>query len=142
MTIKRNNRAFTLIEIIVMIGLLALLATLMINKMGGVLGDNQQRIAKIFVNDTLKLALERYRIDVGSYPSTAEGLGALQTAPANATSSWRGPYTESPGGKPFVDPFGQPYQYRYPGNHNKTSYDLFSNGIDKTEGTEDDIGNW
>jgi general secretion pathway protein G len=142
MTIQRNNRAFTLLEIIVMVGILALLATLMINKTGNILNTQQQSIAKIFVNDTLKLALERYRIDVGSYPSTAEGLGALMAAPANAAGSWKGPYAESAGGKPFTDPFGQPYQYRCPGTHNKSGYDLYSNGLDKIEGTEDDIGNW
>lgn len=142
MITKRNTRAFTLLEIIVMVGILALLATLLVNKTGNILTSNQQSIAKIFVNDTLKLALERYRIDVGSYPSTAEGLAVLTTPPANAAGNWKGPYAESPGGKPFTDPFGQPYQYRCPGNHNKTGYDLFSVGIDKTEGTEDDIGNW
>jgi general secretion pathway protein G len=139
---KRNNRAFTLIEIIVMVGILALLATLTINKMGGLLTGNQETITKIFVNDTLKLAFERYRIDVGSYPSTAEGIAALGVAPANASSNWRGPYTDLPGGKVQPDPYGEPYQYRYPGTRNKGGYDLYSKGPDKTEGTEDDIGNW
>jgi general secretion pathway protein G len=139
---KRNNRAFTLIEIIVMVGILALLATLTINKMGDLLTGNQQAITKIFVNDTLKLALERYRIDVGSYPSTAEGLGALAVAPANASNTWRGPYADFSGGKVQPDPYGEPYQYRYPGTRNKTGYDLYSKGPDKAEGTEDDIGNW
>ncbi|HEX2860731.1 MAG TPA: type II secretion system major pseudopilin GspG [Lacunisphaera sp.] len=142
MTIKRNNRAFTLIEIIVMVGILALLATLLITKTEGIFEGSQQTIAKIFVRDSLKTALERYRMDLGSYPSTAEGLGVLTAAPANASGNWRGPYADIPGGKAPVDPFGEPYQYRYPGTRNKSGYDLFSKGKDKTEGTEDDIGNW
>lgn len=135
---KNNQRAFTLLEIIVMVGILALLATLMINKVDGIFGSNQKAIVKIFVNDTLKISLARYQMDNGGYPTTAEGLTVLMTAPANATANWRGPYTD----KVPLDPYGEPYQYRFPGTHNKNGYDLFSKGTDKIEGTEDDIGNW
>ncbi len=139
---KTNNRAFTLIEIIVMVGILALLASLLITKTEGIFGNSQQTIARIFVRDSLKTALERYRMDLGSYPTTAEGLAVMMTAPANANGNWRGPYAETPGGKAPLDPWSEPYQYRSPGTHNKTGYDLFSKGPDKTEGTADDIGNW
>lgn len=139
---KNNNRAFTLLEIIVMVGILALLATLLITKTEGIFGNSQQTIARIFVRDSLKTALERYRMDLGSYPTTAEGLVVMMTAPANAAGNWRGPYVETPGGKPPLDPWGEPYQYRSPGTQNKTGYDLFSKGPDKTEATADDIGNW
>ena len=139
---KKDRRAFTLLEIIVMVGILALLAALMINKIGGIFDSSQQTIARIFVRDTLKTPLERYRMDLGSYPNTAEGLAVLVTAPATTTGSWHGPYVEIPGGKQQLDPWGEPYQYRYPGTHNKTGYDLFTKGPDKTEGTDDDIGNW
>jgi general secretion pathway protein G len=140
--INRNRRAFTLIEIVVMLGILALLATLVITKTEGIFGDSQQKIAKIFVRDSLKTAIARYQMDLGSFPTTAEGLAVLISAPANATSNWRGPYAETPGGKPPLDPWNEPYQYRCPGNHNKTGYDLFSKGPDKAADTEDDIGNW
>ncbi len=144
---KKNNRAFTLLEIIVMVGILALLATLMITKVEGVFGSSQQTIAKIFVRDSAKTPLERYRMDMGSYPSTGEGLTVLMTPPAatsssTSTGSWHGPYLDTPGGKLPNDPWGEPYQYRYPGTHNKSGYDLFSKGVDKAEGTDDDIGNW
>ena len=142
MTIKRNNRAFTLLEIIVMVGILALLATLLITKTEGIFGNSPQTIARIFVRDSLKTALERYRMDLGRYPSTAEGLTVLMSAPANGTATWHGPYVDTPGGKAPLDPWGEPYQYRSPGNRNKAGYDLFSKGPDKAEGTEDDIGNW
>ena len=139
---KKDNRAFTLLEIIVMVGILALLATLLITKTEGIFGNSQKTIAKIFVQDSLKTSLERYRMDLGSFPSTSEGLAVLMSAPANAAGNWRGPYADTPGGKPPLDPWGEPYQYRSPGTHNKSSYDLFSKGPDKTEGTDDDIGNW
>ena len=139
---KKDNRAVTLLEIIVRVGILALLATLLITKTEGIFGNSQKTIAKIFVQDSLKTSLERYRMDLGSFPSTSEGLAVLMSAPANAAGNWRGPYADTPGGKPPMDPWGEPYQYRSPGTHNKGSYDLFSKGPDKTEGTDDDIGNW
>jgi general secretion pathway protein G len=109
-----------------------------------ILGGSQASVASIFVNDTLKTSLVRYRIDLGDYPSTAEGLEALATAPAARAERWKGPYIEAKGNKLPLDPWGEPYQYRYPGTHNKATggYDLFSKGPDKVEGTEDDIGNW
>jgi general secretion pathway protein G len=133
-----NTRAFTLIEIMVTVGILALLATLLITKTEGIFSRGQQTVAKTFVRDTIKTALEQYRMDQGSYPSTAEGLAVLSTAPANAASTWHGPYTDVVP----LDPWGQAYQYRYPGIRNKSGYDLYSKGADKTEGTEDDVGNW
>lgn len=138
MRLNRNHRAFTLLEIIVMVGILALLATLLITKTEGIFSSSQGTIAKIFVRDSLKTALERYRLDLGSYPTTAEGLAVLLTAPANASANWKGPYVDS---LP-PDPWGEPYQYRSPGTRNKSGYDLFTKGPDKTEGSEDDIGNW
>ena len=90
----------------------------------------------------MKLPLERYKMDMGSYPSTAEGLNALLVAPANAAGGWHGPYMDDEGGKVQLDPWHEPFQYRFPGTKNKMKYDLFSKGPDKTEGTEDDIGNW
>ena len=76
------------------------------------------------------------------YPSTAEGMAALLAAPANKSDRWRGPYIDSPGNKAPLDPRGEPYQYRYPGTHNKGSYDLYSKEPDKADGTADDVGNW
>jgi general secretion pathway protein G len=139
---NRSLRAFTLIEVIVMVGILALLATLLITKTDGIFTGGQETVAKIFVRDSLKTALERYRLDTGSYPSSAEGLTALMSSPANGSANWKGPYVDLAGNKAPMDPWGEPYQYRFPGTRNKGGYDLFSKGIDKTEGTEDDIGNW
>ena len=102
----------------------------------------QASIARIFVNDSIKTSLVRYRIDLGDFPSTAEGLDALVTAPASRVERWKGPYIEAKGGKLPLDPWGEPYVYRYPGTQNKGGYDVFSKGPDKVEGGGDDVGNW
>lgn len=142
MNLRKTRAAFTLIEILLVIALIGLLAGVLITNTTGVFDQGQESAAKIFVRDTLKLALTRYRMDLGDYPSTTEGLAALITPPANKADRWRGPYIEAPSGKLPLDPWGEPYRYRYPGTKNKGGYDLYSVGKDKTEGTEDDVGNW
>ena len=103
----------------------------------------KEDIAEIFVTSSMQVPLESYRMDTGSYPSTSEGLQALITAPADKAALWRGPYLTSKDKSKFlIDPWGNPYQYRYPGIHNKNSYDLWSKGPDERDGTADDIGNW
>jgi len=139
---RRLRRGFTLLEILLALALLGLLAGVLITNTGNIFGQGQEATARIFVNDSMKIALTRYRMDVGDYPSTSEGLAALVTAPGNKAERWRGPYVEAPGGKIPLDPWGEPYRYRYPGTKNKGSYDLYSTGPDKSDGTEDDIGNW
>ncbi len=137
-----SRSAFTLLEILVTLAIIGLLAGLAISNSDKIFGQSQEAVARIFVRDSLKTSLTRYRIDLGDYPSSAEGLAALLTAPANKAERWRGPYAEAPGGKLPLDPWGEPYRYRFPGTKNKGGYDLYSTGPDKAEGTEDDIGNW
>ena len=141
MTPTRTS-AFTLLEILVVLAIIGLLAGLAISNSDKIFGRSQEAVAKVFVRDSLKTSLVRYRIDLGDYPSTAEGMQALLTAPASKADRWHGPYIDAPGGRVPVDPWGEPYQYRYPGVKNKDGYDLFSKGPDKTDGTEDDVGNW
>jgi general secretion pathway protein G len=136
------RRGFTLIEILVVIAIISLLAGLTIANMGKVFGGSQVDVAKLMVTQSLKTPLMTYRFQMGGYPSTEEGLGALMTAPGNKADRWRGPYLIEGTKVPVLDPWGEPYQYRYPGTHNKDSYDLWSKGPDKTDGTDDDIGNW
>ena len=89
---------------------------------------------------TMQAPLAGYKIHMGDYPTTAQGLQALSTAPADKAERWRGPYLQE--NKIPTDPWGEPYQYRYPGVKNKDRYDLWSKGPDKTADTADDIGNW
>lgn len=136
----RSKRAFTLLEILVALAILGLLVGLAVTNVDKIFGESRESIAKVFVNESMKIPLQTYRYQLGDYPSTAEGLQALVTPPSANTDRWRGPYVAD--GKLPLDPWGEPYQYRYPGNHNKFGYDLWSKGPDKQDGTPDDIGNW
>lgn len=137
-----GRRAFTLVEILVVLAIIALLAGLTISNLGNLFGGSQVDVAKLMVNQSLKAPLIAYRLQIGDYPSTEEGLQALYVAPANKADRWRGPYIADGTKYPLLDPWGEPYQYKYPGTHNKAGYDLWSKGPDKTDGTDDDIGNW
>ena len=134
------SRGFTILEILVVIAIIGMLIGLVVTNLDKFFGEGQEKIAAIFVHDSMKMPLIQYRMQMGDYPSTEEGLQALISAPTNKADHWRGPYLE--GGKMQLDPWKEPYQYRYPGEKNKGGYDLWSKGPDKTDGTADDIGNW
>lgn len=138
-SLRAARRGFTLLEIMVVLAILGLLVAVLAKNVVGQFDGGQRGAAEIFVNSTAKLPLTSYRIDTGSYPSTSQGLQALISAPQGG-GKWKGPYWED--GELPLDPWQEPYEYRYPGTHNKNSYDLFSKGPDKTAGTDDDIGNW
>jgi general secretion pathway protein G len=134
------KKAFTLMEILVALAILGLLVGLAVSNFGKIFGDSQVSTAKLFVNESMKAPLTTYRIQIGDYPTTAEGLAALVTSPADKVDRWHGPYIE---GKAMPhDPWGHDYKYAYPGTHNKDSYDLWSMGPNGIDGDSDDIGNW
>jgi general secretion pathway protein G len=134
------RKAFTLMEILVALAILGLLVGLAVTKLGGIFSGAQVTTTKYFVNDSMKTALTTYKIQVGDYPSTDEGLQALLVAPADKADRWHGPYVE--GSSIPLDPWGHAYKYAYPGTHNKDGYDIWSTGPDGIDGTADDIGNW
>jgi len=139
---SRNPKGFTLLEILVALAIIGLLAGLAISNSDRIFGQSQETVARIFVRDSLKTSLVRYKIDVGDYPSTEEGVAALIAPVAGKADRWRGLYVDAPGGRLPMDPWGEPYRYRYPGVKNQNGYDLYSLGPDRVEGTSDDIGNW
>lgn len=141
-SLRRGSRGFTIVEILVVLAIIGLLVGLVVTNADKVLGSSSEKVAKIFVGDSLKTPLVRYRIDLGDYPSTAEGLAALVAAPSSVAEKWKGPYLDVSGGKMPTDPWGQPYEYRYPGVKNVGGYDVYSKGPDKAADTADDIGNW
>jgi general secretion pathway protein G len=139
---RASRAAFTLFEVLIAVALIVLLAGVAVMNADRILGQNQEQIAKIFVKQSLEVPLTSYKIAMGGYPTTEEGLQSLITAPGTNAERWRGPYIKSEGGKTPVDPWGTPYLYRYPGSHNTDRYDVWSAGPDRKEGTADDIGNW
>ncbi len=127
----RGQEGFSLIELIVVLVILGLLATIVGPKVMERLSQGKKEIAKIQIKD-LENALGLYRFDVGRYPTTAEGLQALIDSPG--TQNWAGPYVNK---KTLPkDPWGREYQYRSPGQHG--DYDLWSLGADGAEGGESD----
>jgi general secretion pathway protein G len=135
---RMNSKAgFSLVEMLIVIALIAVVVSLVVTQVGGIFGSAQEDAARQFVNHSLKAPLLKYRIDMGSYPTTEQGLRALLTAPQDAGNRWRGPYIE----RLPDDPWGRPYQYRFPGTRNQGGYDLWSWGTDGVE-SADDIGNW
>jgi general secretion pathway protein G len=90
---------------------------------------------------SFKAALDMFWSDLGTLPTTRQGLVALRLPPSDLRNQarWGGPYLEN---DVPPDPWGNPYQYACPGAHNPASYDVWSLGPDGVSGTEDDIGNW
>jgi len=139
MSVFRNQRGLTMIEIMVVMIIIGLLAALVAPRMFGKLGKAKTNAAFAQI-EMLGTALDSYRLDVGRYPTTAEGLEAL-LSPVSGAEEWNGPYlkkSEIP-----QDPWNVDYIYQSPGSHG--DYDLFSLGADKAEGGEgenQDIVSW
>ncbi|MGC9449885.1 MAG: type II secretion system major pseudopilin GspG [Oceanipulchritudo sp.] len=134
----RAARGFSLVEMLIVIALIAIVGTLLIGRIGNLFGGAQEDVAKQFVENALKAPLLKYRIDTGSYPTAQDGgLMALLNPPAGKQEKWKGPYID----KLPEDPWGQPYQYKYPGVKNPDGYDLWSLGPDP-QAEADNIGNW
>jgi general secretion pathway protein G len=127
--IKKKKDGFTLIELLVVVLILGLLAGLVGPRMFGQLGKAKRQAAKAQIA-LFGTALDAFRLDIGKYPSTAEGLKALRQK-VGSSGSWRGPYLPKAIPK---DPWGRDYIYRCPGTHG--DYDLLSYGSDGVQGGE------
>ena len=132
-----NQRGFTLIELLVVVIVLGLLVGLVGPRLFGRVGQSKQAAAKAQI-ELLGAGLDQYRLDVGAYPNTSQGVDAMQKNPG--TQNWNGPYLKKAVPK---DPWGNPYKYRAPGQHGE--YDLWSEGLDGSpggEGENADIVSW
>ena len=131
------ERAFTLIELLLVLVILAALAAVVVPKFTR--RSEQARITAARTDiANLEVALDAFEVDTGRYPTTEEGLEALVEEPANV-KGWMGPYIKR--GVP-KDPWGNPYVYAQPGQQNESGYDLHSFGPDGKDGGGDDITNW
>ncbi|MBF0486549.1 MAG: type II secretion system major pseudopilin GspG [Nitrospirae bacterium] len=137
MLVLKDKRGFTLIELLVVMLILGLLAALVAPRMFNKVGKSKQSAARAQI-ELLGQALEQFKIDTGRFPSTEEGLDALQKNPG--ADGWDGPYLKK---SVPSDPWKRPYHYVFPGNHG--DYDLYSFGADGAEGGEGenkDIKSW
>ena len=132
-----THRAFTLVEMLLVLVILAVLAAIVIPKFAGRSQQAKETAAKAQING-FEMALDSFEVDTGFYPQGSAGLNALVEQPNNA-QNWKGPYLKK--GIP-LDPWGNAYIYSYPGKNNAKGYDLMSVGPDGRAGGDDDINNW
>lgn len=128
---RSGDEGFTLLELLVALAILALIVGIATPRVIGYLSTAKSEAARIQI-ESLSQALDLYRLDVGAYPTQAQGLQALVTRPAEARR-WNGPYLK--GDSAPLDPWGRPYVYRVPGSNGR-DYDLYSLGADGAEGGE------
>ena len=138
-----GRAGFTLIEILVVIAVMAMLAALVFPNVFQHVGTAKDATARSQI-ELLGAALDAYRLDNGRYPTTQQGLDALQLQPAlqPLPSNWRGPYLRK---AVPVDPWGTPFIYLSPGEMNARGYDLLSLGADGEpggEGEDADLVSW
>jgi general secretion pathway protein G len=123
-----RNAGFTLLELLVVIVIIGLLAAYVGPKYFSQLGKSEVTVARAQI-EAFEKSLDTFRLDVGRYPTTEEGLNALMAAPPTAAAKWNGPYLKK--GVP-ADPWGHAYQYRAPGS--KAEYEILSLGKDGQPG--------
>lgn len=138
----RAPAGFTLIELLVTLAIIATLAAIVAPSLFGNISDARQKTAKSQIQ-ILSLALDAYRLDCDTVPTTEQGLEALRSLPASdATTNWKGPYLRQ---MVPLDPWGRPYVYVSPGVVNPSSYDLYTLGKDGKpggDGESADVTSW
>lgn len=136
-----KNKGFTLIEIMLVVIIIGILVAMLVPNIAGRSEQARKTAARTDIESNLSTALDLYRMDVGQYPTTEQGLSALLTQPiiSPVPAQWNGPYLKKK--KIPKDPWGREYVYASPGVHNPESYDLSSLGASGTEGSNN-VTNW
>jgi len=132
------TRGFTLLELLVVMVIIGLLAGIVAPQYFAQIGKSNAKVARAQI-ESFGQALDQYRLDVGQYPSSEQGLLALRNAPQQA-ARWQGPYLKRDVPE---DPWGRAYVYKRPGQHGE--YDLVSLGADGQPGGEGeaaDVVSW
>ena len=136
---NKNNRGFTLIELMMVVIIIGILAAIVVPRFTGQVEKARMAATKTAIRN-IGMALDRYEMENGAFPTTEQGLKALMEKPTSSPvpRDWSGPYfKEEP-----KDPWQQSYQYCRPSQHGNPDYDLWSWGSDGRDGTADDISNW
>lgn len=138
---RHRKAGFTLVELLIVMVILGLLSALVGPRLFGHLASSKAKAARTQI-EMLGAALDMYRLDMGRYPNTEEGLKALNEKPAEEARAqvWQGPYLKK---KVEKDPWGNPYVYAFPGQRGE--YELSSFGADGQpggEGENADINSW
>lgn len=122
-----DDAGFTLLEILVVIAILGLLIGLVAPAALRQLGGARTSVAKQSI-ERLSSVLDLYKLDVGAYPTTEQGLTALSVRPSSGATGWNGPYLKGGDAQVPLDPWNRPYLYRSPASRAGREFDLCSRG--------------
>ena len=136
-----SKKGFTLIEIMLVVIIIGVLVAMVVPNIAGRSEQARKTAAKTDIESNLATALDLYKLDNSSFPTTEQGLVALIKEPTSSSTAaqWSGPYLKKKNLP--QDPWKRNYVYVYPGTYNKDSYDLSSLGVDGVE-SADDVVNW
>lgn len=131
---SKLHRAFTLVEMLLVVTIIGILAALVVPRIAGTSDKARRTAAMSDIKGGIKTAIDRYEVDTGNYPKS---LADLLQKPGDV-SGWSGPYLD----QMPADPWGRPYVYTFPGRHAPLPYDLYSLAQSAQDGNADNIGNW
>ena len=133
---QRSRRGFTLMEVLLVLVILVVLASMAVTMFSGTQAqaDKQAAAAQVGI---VKRAIEMYQFHTKSYPDDLNGL-VTKPSDTKLADRWAGPYLD----KVPKDPWDNDFRFAHPGKHNPESFDVWSTGPDGQDGNDDDIGNW